>query len=109
MKNVFKIHYDTRDMFRIRFGSQKYFLNGFFEAQTEINEFIKKCKVLENEQGYLSRNIFNLEFDKNYKFISGPFVQKIFKIISFQKKTIDIQMGNLKTRIDKEKFLFNPI
>ena len=87
----------------------KYFLNGFFEAQTEINEFIKKCKVLEDQQGYLSRNIFNLEFDKNYKFISGPFVQKIFKIISFQKKTIDIEMGNLKTRVKKEKFLFNPV
>ena len=87
----------------------KYFLNGFFEAQKEINDFIKKCKVLENKNGYLSQNIFNLEFDKDYKFITGPFVQKIFKIISFQKKTIDIEMGNLKTRVKKEKFLFNPV
>ena len=82
----------------------KYFLNGFFEAQKEINDFIKKCKVLENKNGYLSQNIFNLEFDKDYKFITGPFVQKIFKIISFQKKTIDIEMGNLKTRVKKENF-----
>jgi len=87
----------------------KYFLNGFCEAQEEINDFITKCKVLENKKGYLSKNIFNLEFDKDYKFVCGPFVQKIFRIVGFQKKTIDIEMGNLKTRISKEKFLFNPI
>ncbi len=87
----------------------KYFLKGFLEAQKEIDEFIKKCKSLEDSKGYLSENIFNLEVDRNYRFISGPFVQKIFKIISFQKKTIEIEMGNLKTNINKKRFLFNPI
>lgn len=87
----------------------KYFLNGFCEAQKEINEFIIKCKSLEDKNGYLNKNLFNLEIDKNYKFVSGPFVQKIFKIISFHKKTIDIELGNIKTKINKNKFLFNPL
>ena len=54
-----------------------------FETK-EINDFIKKCKVLENKNGYLSQNIFNLEFDKDYKFI-GTFCPKNFKIISFKE------------------------
>ncbi len=87
----------------------KYFLNGFIEAQKEINEFVEKCRSLEDHKGFLSQNIFDLEQDKSYKFISGPFVMKIFKIISFQKKTIDIQLGNLKTKIGKKRFLFNSI
>ena len=39
MKNVFKTHFDTRDMFRIRFGSQKYILNVFW---TRFGDFLKK-------------------------------------------------------------------
>jgi hypothetical protein len=87
----------------------KYFLNGFLDAQNDISEFVNKCKALENSKGYLSQNIFNLEHNKSYKFATGPFVQKIFKIIRFQKNTIDIEMGNLKTKINKKSFLFNPI
>jgi hypothetical protein len=87
----------------------KYFLNGFMESQNEIEAFVEKCKNMENENGYLSQNFYKLELYKNYKFTTGPFVEKIFKIISFQKKNIDILMGNLKTTIDKQKFLFNPV
>lgn len=87
----------------------KYFLGGFAQSQEEIEKFVMRCKKMENKKGYLSDNFFKLELNRDYKFSSGPFVEKIFKIISFQKKTIDVLMGNLRTKIDRKKFLFNPL
>ncbi len=87
----------------------KYFLNGFYQSQNEINDFVFKCKKLENSKGYLSDNFYNLNINSNYKFISGPFTETIFKIIKLQKDKIDILMGNIKTTIKKRRFLFNPV
>ena len=47
--------------------------------------------------------------NKIYKFTWGPFTQKIFKIINLNKDKIDILIGNIKTRINKKKFLFKPV
>ena len=87
----------------------KYFLEGFKESQKEIELFISKCKNSENKDGFLSRNFFDLDVSKKYKFSSGPFADKIFKIIKLQKSRIKILMGNLKTTIKEEEFLFTPI
>ena len=46
---------------------------------------------------------------KPYKFISGPFADKIFTIIKVQQSKLDILIGDLRTTINKQKFLFNPI
>nr|ADH42970.1 hypothetical protein [uncultured SAR11 cluster alpha proteobacterium H17925_38M03] len=86
----------------------KYILAGFVQSQKEINNFVKKCKRSENDKGFISANFLNLKENTNYKFASGPFANIIFKIISSQKNKIDILMGNLKTSIDKRKFLINP-
>lgn len=86
----------------------KYFLNGFLQEQNEIKSFVDKCKNMENENGYLAQNFYKLELDKKYKFTTGPFAEKIFKIISFQKRNIGILTGNLKTTINQQKFLFIP-
>jgi hypothetical protein len=86
----------------------KMILNGFIKSQNQIDEFIKKCKALENEKGHLSQNFYQLNLNTNYKFVSGPFSETIFKIVSLQKNKIDILMGNLKTSIKKGKFLFSP-
>ena len=37
----------------------------------EIENFISKCKNSENNQGYLTKNIFNLYKDREYKFFQG--------------------------------------
>ena len=87
----------------------KYFLNGFKQSQNEIKNFIENCKSLEDKNGFLSNYFFKIEVNSNYKFTSGPFTDKIFKIISLQKNKIDILMGNIKTTINKKKLLFNPI
>ncbi len=87
----------------------KYFLNGFSQSQNEISDFVAKCKEAENQKGYLSINFCDLQNNKNYKFASGPFTEKIFKIINLQKNNIEILIGNIKTKINKKKFLINPI
>ncbi len=87
----------------------KYFLDGFVEFQSNIKEFIEKCKKLENERGFISESLFELKINSEYKFGSGPFADNIFKIINFNKNTINILIGNIKTTINKKEFLFNPL
>ena len=85
----------------------KYFLNGFILSQNEIRKFIEKCKKSEDKNGYLSQNFFELYINSNYKFYSGPFAETIFKIIDLQKNKINILLGDIKTTINKNKFLFS--
>ena len=87
----------------------KYFLNGNKEFQKEIFDFICKCKNSENKNGYLTENFFELYKSKDYKLSSGPFVDKIFKIINFQKNKINILLGNIKTTICRKKLNIRPI
>ena len=87
----------------------KYILNGHREFQNEISDFVNKCRYAEDENGYLKQNFFDIDIRKTYKFISGPFTDKIFTIIKIQQSKIDILLGNLKTTVKKQEFLFNPI
>ena len=87
----------------------KYFLEGSTESQKDIEKFITKCKNSENEEGFLSRDFFDLKIYKQYKFSSGPFTERIFQIINIQRNRIKILMGNIKTTIKKKEFLFNPV
>ena len=87
----------------------KYFLNGFSQSQNEISDFINRCKNSENQNGYISTNFLNLKNNNSYKFVSGPFTNKIFKIINLQKNKIDILMGNIRTTINKRDLLVNPL
>ena len=87
----------------------KYFLNGFNQSQNEIRKFIEKCKSSEDKNGYLSQNFFELCINSKYKFYSGPFAETIFKIIDLQKNKINILLGNIKTTINKNKFLFSQL
>ena len=87
----------------------KYFLDGFNHSQEEIKKFIQKCKSLENSKGYLSQNFFEAHINSRYKFSSGAFIDMIFKIIDLQKNKINILLGNIKTTINKDEFLFNPL
>ncbi len=86
----------------------KYILEGFSQSQKEINEFIIKCKNHENTDGIMSRDFFDLQLDKKYKFGSGPFTDKFFKIIQIQKENLKILLGNIKTTIKKKEFIFIP-
>ena len=52
---------------------------------------------------------FQLQLDLKYKFASGPFIDKIFQIINIQQNKIKILVGEIKTTIKKNEFLFNPL
>ena len=87
----------------------KYFLNGFLNNQSEIKIFIDKCKNSENEKGFITSNLFEKHLNTYYKCRSGLFAEKIFKIIDLQRDKIDILMGNIRTTIRTQKFLFSPV
>lgn len=87
----------------------KYFLNGYISSQIQIKEFISYCKKRENKNGFIVENIFEIFEKKKYMFLDGPFANQIFEIINLRKNKIDIMIGNIKTKIEKEKFILNPI
>ena len=87
----------------------EYFLNGYYQNQSEIVKFINKCRNSEDKEGYLSKNFYELFVNCKYKFSSGPFAEMIFKIVGLQKNKIEILLGNLKTTIKREEFLYRPL
>ena len=87
----------------------KFILTGFRQSQTEICKFITKCKCSEDHRGYISEQFYDLKINTDYKFFSGPFVNSIFRIVELQKHKINVLIGNLRTTIKKEKFLFQPV
>ena len=87
----------------------KYFLEGFKESQKDIENFVSKCKESESTEGFVSRDFFDLSFNKKYKFSSGPFVDKIFQIIDLQRNRIKILVGSVKTTIKRKDLLFTPL
>ena len=87
----------------------KYFLNGYIEFQSQIISFIEQCKCSEDSKGFISQSFYEIDLFRDYKFLSGPFSEKIFKVIGLEKNRINVLMGNLKTKVDKKDFLFSPI
>lgn len=87
----------------------KYFLQGFQESQKEIIEFVDQCKRNENSKGYITGDFFELNYANKYKFITGPFIDKIFNLVQIQNKKIQILMGKFKTTVKKEEYLFTPV
>ena len=87
----------------------KLLLDGFKKSQSEIDIFIKKCKEMENSDGYITQGAFEVKIDQSYKFSSGPFTEKIFKIIEIQKNKLKILMGNFTTIVDKRDYLLSPL
>ena len=87
----------------------KYILQGFNQSQNEITEFIEKCRVSEDSDGFISEQIYDLKINSNYKFFSGPFANSIFKIIKLKKNKIRILMGNFETTVSKKEHSFQPI
>ncbi len=87
----------------------KYFLNGFISAQEEILQFIKKCKSLENKEGFIKQNIFSIYENKNYKFLSGPLAGTLLKVLEFNKNKISVLVENVKVQINRKNYLFEPV
>ena len=87
----------------------KLILDSCDKSQEEIQNFILKCKNSENKKGFISRNFYEIILNSNYKFLSGIFINKVFKIIELQKNYIKILIGKKKIIINKENNLFSPV
>jgi len=87
-----------------------YFLTGSYENQKEIIQFVNHCKKNENLDGYLNQSFFENYKMKKARFISGPFTNMIFEIISNQKTKLKILIGDMTTTISKKSgYLYRPV
>ena len=88
----------------------EYFLNGHYQNQNEMVEFINYCKCSENSKGYLTQAFFKTITTKKAKFISGPFANMMFEILKKQKNKLKIIVGNVVTTIsDNSGYLYRPV
>ena len=88
----------------------EYFLNGHYQNQNEMVEFINYCKFSENSTGYLTQAFFKTITTKKAKFISGPFANMMFEILKKQKNNLKIIVGNVVTTIsDNSGYLYRPV
>ena len=87
----------------------KYFLSNCFNSQRLIDEFIKKCLNHEDDQGYIRQSFFEFNSNENFEFLSGPFANMMFKIISQQHNKIKILLGDFKTTVCSKEYLFRPV
>ena len=111
---IFCYHKNFNNLFfvnKLRFiKGLEYFLNGYYQNQYEIIEFIKYCKSSENSNGYLTQAFFKTIITKKAKFISGPFANIIFEILEKNKNKLKIVFGNVVTTIsDNSNYLYRPI
>tara|TARA_E500000178_G_scaffold356658_1_gene436738 strand:+ start:3592 stop:4092 length:501 start_codon:yes stop_codon:yes gene_type:complete len=79
----------------------QYFLDGGFSNQMQIQGFIDYCKSKENSDGYLKPEFFNAFLNKKGKFISGPFINKIFEFIEKQGDKYKVSIDGMYLTIKK--------
>ncbi len=87
----------------------KYILSDFLSSQIEIEKFISKCKENEDEEGFIQPTFFDFMNKKNYEFISGPFTNMMFNIISQNKLFIRAFIGNYRITVSKGDNLIRPV
>ena len=66
-----------------------------------IIRFINCCKSFEDSEGYLKTNFFSALKTKYAEFLSGPFANMMFEIISEQKNKLKILIGTSTATIEK--------
>ena len=87
-----------------------YILEGFKNNQEEIFNFVNRCKNFEDDEGFIKQDFFNHNNFTRAKFVSGPFTNLAFDILSKQSDKIEILIGKYKTTISKDSnFLYRPI
>jgi len=87
-----------------------YILENSINNQKEISDFINRCKNFEKENGFIKQDFFcNKNFNRA-KFVSGPFTNFVFDVLSKNADKIEVLIGKYKTTISKEtNFLYRPI
>ena len=78
-----------------------YFLSGCEFNQKKLEEFIKFCRLNEDESGFLTQSFFKIIEKTKAKFISGPFTQMIFDIIEDRGGKLKVLLNNVNMTISK--------
>ena len=81
----------------------EYFLPESKLNQKNIENFILNCKKNLDDDGFLKPSFFEFAVGKTYKFINGPFANKIFNILGIREKKLDILLGNYKVSVLKNQ------
>ncbi len=87
----------------------KSILSGFQFSQSELSEFVFKCKSYEDSKGFISQSFFEIFKNKQYKFLSGPFLGMIFNIIDIEQKKLKILIGSYSTTVSRNKYIFSSV
>ena len=88
------------------FRGVKYILEHFKCSQIEIDNFIKRCKSHEDENGNLKTSFFDNLDKQKIKFLNGPFVNQIMNIIVNKKKFIKTSFNNFNLTVKKKNNFF---
>ena len=85
-------------------------LDGFKNNQKEIVTFISRCKSFEDKNGFIKQDFFSYKSFIKGKFVSGPFTNLVFDVLSKHSDKMEILIGKYKTTIsEKSDFLYRPI
>ena len=85
-------------------------LNGFKNSQKEIIKFINRCKSFEDNKGFIKQDFFNRDNFVKAKFISGPFTNFVFDILSKKSDKTEIILGKYKATLSKKSnHLYFPV
>ena len=110
---VFCYHknFTGKNISRLKFiKGLNYFLDGCYQNQKDIINFITYCKRHENKNGYLTQGFFKNIISKKAQFLSGPFTNMMFEIIEKQKNKLKVLMGNIVTTVsDNKNYLYRSV
>ncbi|MDA9605992.1 hypothetical protein N9S36_00435, partial [bacterium] len=82
----------------------------YFKSQDDIISFINRCKLNEDNEGFIKQTFFEFKKSDKFEFLSGPFTSMFFNIIRENTLSMDILVGKYKTTVSKEKnFLFRAV
>ena len=88
-----------------------YFLISSLTFQNQVKNFILKCKKYQDEDGFITNKFFIELEKKNFKFVSGPFLNFLFKIVHYKKNQFLIEVNNKKIVFDNNNtnYSFVPV
>ncbi len=88
----------------------QYFLPYNELDQQDILKFINYCKNYEDKDGYLSSSFFKNTLRDKAQFITGPFSNMVFEILSKQKNKLTILLGSIiTTTSDKNNYIYRSV
>ena len=87
----------------------KYVLNHFHCAQYEIEKFVNKCRLHEDDKGNLKSSFFEIVDKTKIQFLNGPFLNQIMNIVENKKNFMRISLNKINVTVKKKNNLFQTV